>query len=309
MIQWLVKDWGLKLISLILAIGLWYYAVGEEGIEVNRVIPLQIDIVSEKIGILKRSTDKVAVTLQAPRALLSDVTTKDVYAHHKIHGPTIKAGDYSFRLEPREIKLPTTQIRVLKIHPEIITVTLDELIVQKLEVKPSLVGEPTYGYRVIQDDLQLDPNAVLVQGPKEELEKLDGIKTEDIMLVGRVRSFRKAVRLKLPSNIKPLSESLVEVYIPIKEEFSERTFENIPIRILNTGKVEGKIEVDPLNISLILKGPKRRLEELVPESILAYVDLSSFSPGVYDVPVVLVLSKNFSLKDDSTIVVKVKIKQ
>ena len=140
--NWLRRNWGLKIISLVLAIGTWYYAVGEENIEVMRVIPLRIQMSSKQMTVSEISTKVVQVTLSAPRALIVNLASQDIQAVHKI-GPEIKtAGEYSFRLEPSEISLPGFQIRVVKIAPEIMTVKVDELIIQKLEIEPDLWGSP-----------------------------------------------------------------------------------------------------------------------------------------------------------------------
>ena len=56
MMKWLGRNWGLKIISLVLAIGTWYYAVGEENIEVTRVIPLRIQLASSQMTVSDIST-------------------------------------------------------------------------------------------------------------------------------------------------------------------------------------------------------------------------------------------------------------
>ena len=64
--HWLGRNWGLKIISLVLAIGTWYYAVGEENIEVVRVIPIKIQMSS--IFLLKSGPNRKHRT--SPRAIL-----------------------------------------------------------------------------------------------------------------------------------------------------------------------------------------------------------------------------------------------
>jgi len=309
MIQWLTRDWGIKLISLILAIGLWYYAVGEESIEVTRTVPLEITIVNPQMSILSTSVQMVQVTLSAPRTLLSDIASREIRATHEIGSEAKEAGDYSFRLEPREIKLPSPQIRVAKIEPEVVRVTLDQLIVKKLEIKPNLVGEPAFGYKLSEKEIQLDPNAILIEGPKGALEKLDSIKTEMIDLVGRIRSFRRTVELDLPPNIKPLSESLVDVYIPIKEEFDEKQFQDIPVRVLGPADVNVRTTVEPPVISFMLKGSRRQLEKLAAENIVAYLDVTKLDSGQHELPVKIVLPEDISLKESAPTIVKVSIKK
>ncbi len=294
---WFVRDAGLKLISLILAIGLWYYAVGEEGIEITRNVPLKIKLQNEQMSVLDVSSDVIQVTLMAPRSMLSKITSEEITAVHEIGSEAKTAGEYSFRLEAREIHLPTPYIRVVKMQPEVVQVTLDELIIQKLEVKPNFSGEAAFGYKVRDDEVQLNPNAILIQGPKAQLEKLDVVKTKPIDLVGRIRSFRRNVELDLPSTVKPMSEALIDVFIPIKEEFDEKTFENVPVRVLKSSSEDRSVDIEPAAISLTLKGSIRQLEKVDPQKMLAFVDVSHIEAGTQEIPVELVLPEDVSLKD------------
>ncbi len=308
MMKWLTRDWGIKLVSLILAIGLWYYAVGEEGIEVTRNVPLEIKVLSPQMSILKTSAKTVQVTFRTPRGLLSELATEEIRALHAIDGKINKAGDYSFRLEAREIRIKTPQVRILKVEPESIQVTLDEMIVKKVEIQPQFTGEPAFGYNLRKNEIELNPNAVLVEGPKRQLEKLDGIKTESLNLVGRTRSFRQTVSLDLPAPVKLIGEPLIDIYVPIQEESDEKKFENIPIRVLKSSGGSEKIEVEPPAITFTLKGSKKKFEKMTAEKISAYVNISSLDPGTYDLPVEFFLPEEVSVKGDP-LKVKVTIKK
>ena len=306
--QWISRNWGLKVISLVLAAGTWYYAVGEENIEVTRVIPLKIQMVSPQMTASEISTKVVQVMLSAPRTLIVNLASQDIQAVHKIDPEIKSAGEYSFRLEPSEIRLPNFQIRVVKIVPETVTVKLDELIVQKLEIQSDFVGEPAVGYKLLADELRMDPNAILTQGPKGVLEKMKFAKTEPIDLVGRIRSFYRTVEVKLPPGVKPMSESLVNVYIPIREEFGEKEFKDVPVRILRSPAASGVVDLSPDKVTLVLKGSKLYLEKLASETLLAYVDLADLKKGDYDLLLQVVLPENVSLKDKEPIKIKAAIR-
>jgi YbbR domain-containing protein len=305
---WLTRGWGVKLVSLILAIGLWYYAVGEEGIEVPRIVSLEVKALNPQMSVLKSSTKAVQVTFVVPRALLSDFASEEILASHDVDRNVNKAGDYAFRLEPREIIVKTPQVRILKIEPESVNVTLDELIVKKMEIKAQFIGEPAFGYNLKSDSIELNPNAVLVEGPKSQLEKLDGIKTERINLVGRTRSFRQTITLDLPTNLKLIGEPLIDIYIPIQEESDTKKFENIMVRILKPAVGSEKIEVNPSIVSFELKGSKKQLEKITPEKISAFVDVASLQPGDYDLPVEFFLPEGVAVKGDP-LKVKINIKR
>ena len=308
MMKWLSRNWGLKIISLVLAIGTWYYAVGEENIEVTRVIPLKIQMASAQMTVSEISTKVVQVTLSAPRTLIVNLASQDIQAVHKIGSEIKTSGAYSFRLETSEIRVPNFQIRVIKIVPETVTVKLDELIVQKLEIQPDFIGEPAIGYKLLTDELRMDPNAILTQGPKDVLAKMKSAKTEPVDLVGRIRSFHRTSEVKLPPGVKAMSESLVDVYIPIREEFGEKEFKDVPVRILRAPAASGVVDLSPDKVSFALKGSKLYLEKLTPETLLVYVDLGSLKKGNYELPLQVVLPENVNMKEKEPIKIKVAIR-
>jgi YbbR domain-containing protein len=186
----------------------------------------------------------------------------------------------------------------LKIEPESVHVTLDELIVKKMEIKAQFIGEPAFGYNLKTTDIELNPNAVLVEGPKGQLEKLDAIRTERINLVGRTRSFRQTVSLDLPANVKLIGEPLIDIYIPIQEESDEKIFENITVRILRPAAGYEKVDVNPAAISFTLKGAKKQLETITAEKLFAYVNVADLQPGDYDLPVEFFLPEGVAVKGD-----------
>lgn len=305
--EWLRLNWGLKIISLVLAVGLWYYALGEENIEVTRVIPLKVTIENPQLTVAKLSTHVIQVTLSAPRSLIVDLAGQEISALHKIGSEIKSAGEYSFRIEHSEILLPSFQARVLMIEPEVVTITIDEVIMQKLEIQPDFSGDPAIGYKLLKDEVRMDPNAILAQGPKSVLETMKSVKTEPIDLVGRIRSFHRTMEVQLPEGVKPMSESLVDVYIPIREEFDEKEFRDVPVRFLRVPESSGVITIEPERVSFFLKGSKRYLEGLNSGDILAFVDLGDMKKGDYDLPLQIVLPENVSLKDKEPIMIKATI--
>lgn len=297
MTTFLTRNWGAKLVSLVLAVGLWYYAVGEEKVEVTRTIPIELKMEEEKLSVVGKPIRVVSVTLQAPRSLLTNLATEELKAVHWIKNVKA-AGDYNFRVEPREIGLPSEEIRVVRIDPEVVQVKIDEMIVQKLEVEPVFLGETAIGYRVDPAKIQLDPSSVLVEGPKGQLGNLRKTKTQPIDMVGRVRSFRKTVRIAEIPGLKFLSESLVDVYVPIEEALGEKSFEGIPVKILGTPASLARINVEPGKINTALQGSDKDLEAIDPARLLFYVEVSGLEEGTHQVPIQAVLPVGIYLKEN-----------
>ncbi len=307
LIGWLVNNWVLKLVSLILAVGFWFYVVGEESVEFTKTIPMEIVTRNDKLSIVKSSTSFVEATFQSPRHLFTALSSANITAKHKIQGAE-KAGEYSFNVQSSDFSLPAPEIRITKIFPAYITVTLDEVIVKKLALKPDLAGEPAFGYRVDEKAIDLDPNAVLVEGPKAALEKMDTIKTEPIQLVGRVRSFRRTVRINQGLELKIVGDGITEVQIPIIPEVSEKQIKDVPVKAMGVPSNAYRAELKANDIPVTLAGPKAVLEQIANEDILAYVDIDGLKEGTHELPVRFILPHDVILKGDPP-AVSVEIKK
>jgi YbbR domain-containing protein len=167
-----------------------------------------------------------------------------------------------------------------------------------LEIEPTFLGEPAFGYRLDTANVQIDPRSVLAEGPKSQLEKLAKVKTQPIDLVGRIRSFRKTVRVAEEPGLEVLSESLVDVYVPIQEAVAEKTFEKIPVKILGEALPAGRVFVEPAKLTLVLRGAAKDLEALTPERILVYVEITGLAEGNHSVSIQTTLPPNIFLKEN-----------
>lgn len=300
-LKWFTEDVASKLISLLLAIGFWFYVVGEESIEITRTVPLEVRMPSPKVSLVKRSTSFLEVTFQTPRHLLSVLSSGDIRASHEVESVQ-KAGDYSFNVSAKDFSLPSPDIRITKIFPSLVTVTLDEVIVKKLPVRVDLVGEPAYGYRVDREAIELDPNAALVEGPKAVLENMDAIETEPVQLVGRIRTFRKKVQVRKLADVKVVGEGITDIQIPVVAEFAEKELTDVPVRPLGIPSEGYYVKLGTERVSFVLKGPRVVLDPLELKDILAYVEVEDLKPGAHEVPLQLILPPDLALRDEAPLV-------
>ena len=70
----------------------------------------------------------------------------------------------------------------------------------------------------------------------------------------------------------------------------------------------GVVDLNPDKVTLVLKGSKLYLEKLIPETLLAYVDLADLKKGDYDLFLQVVLPESVSLKDKEPIKIKAAIR-
>lgn len=300
-LSWITNNFWLKLASLLLAVGFWFYVVGEESIEITKTVPLEIKTDSEKVSLVKSSTSYLEVTLESPRHLLSVLSSRDAKAVHIIRDAE-KAGDYSFNVSSKDLILPAAEARVTKIFPSYVTVSLDEVIVKKLPIEVDLIGEPAYGYRADTEAIELDPNAVLVEGPKAILEKMDSIQTEPVQLVGRIRTFRRRVKVREFPEVKPLGEAITEIQVPVIAEFSEKEFLDVPVKPLGSPIARHYVRLEMDRISFTLKGPRAVLDTVDTDQILAFVSVEDLKEGLHELPLKLILPTDLSIKGEPPLV-------
>lgn len=313
MAKWLTSNWltsnlKIKLVSLFLAVVVWLYASGEERVEVSKIIPVRFEAPSKTMKVLDNSLKSVKVTMLVPRNILSSVSSAELSAYHKIKDVN-RAGEYSFLVNRQDFDLPPGNIQITKIEPEVIKVALDEVVSIKLPVEPNFLGEPGIGYAVDKENIMLDPNAAMIEGPKSKIERMTTVFTEPIDLVGRTRSFSKKIQLMLDPDLKSvISPLLIDIYVPIKEEFSDVNVPDLKISVLSSPDQSYKVELDPSVVTVTLKGPLASFEGFDPKTILAYVNIQNLKEGDYSLPLELKLPSRVSLKGDPPLV-KVRLEK
>ena len=297
----------LQIISLFIAVILWLYAVGEQSVEVTLKAPLRVSPPAGRMTVLKSSLQDITLRLSVPRNVLSMLSPQSVHAYHQIKGVE-SAGEYNFHIELKDISLPPGNIRVLEIYPEAVTVTLDELIVQKLPIRVTLDGEPAHGYLVEKDKIEFNPNAALIEGPKGKLEKLEAIPTESLDVVGRTRSFRRKVGLSLDPDLRSITKDLmIDVFVPIRREYTVNVLHDVPVKIMGTAQKFSLVSIEPEKVSFALSGPKMILDKLTNDDLMAFVDVSELEKGDHDIPLRLKLPNEVSLNHDPPLI-KVRLK-
>ncbi|MFH1020288.1 MAG: YbbR-like domain-containing protein, partial [Pseudomonadota bacterium] len=64
------NNWGLKLISLIFAILLWYFVVGEDKVDTTVYIPVEIVNLPKELVISNQFKKQLEATVSGPRGLI-----------------------------------------------------------------------------------------------------------------------------------------------------------------------------------------------------------------------------------------------
>lgn len=284
-----------KLGALGLAFLVWYYVSLQELQEIVRRVPLTITLRNESLAIVGNPVKELSVTVSVSKHMVKTFSELELLAVHSIYLDHA-VDNYTFRVMPGDIKLPLGQYRIRDIRPAEITVQIDQLRTVKLPVRVLLHGEPMVGYKVAKEEIQLDPEEVVLIGPKKKLDLLQEAETEPVDIIGRTRSFRKKVLIRPYVDIRPTNKIEIEVFIPIREEFGAKKFENVSVRVLGSPFEMIFAEVEPSTLTVEVAGPTRLMKDLEAEDLMVYVNVAGLDRGEHEVPFGYLLPQELSFK-------------
>jgi YbbR domain-containing protein len=188
----IVRNWGLKLLALILAFLLWLALMPEEKIfsEKSLSVPLELRNLPPEFEILEKPQATIEVTLRAPNRLLGVLVPSDIQAVLDLSRASINQEDYP--LNPEMIAVPAGA-KAVRVFPNKVRVKIDKSKEDMMEVQPTFVGKLHTGWTV-----EVVPSKVFVRGPESKFSLKDRIRTGPIDVTNLTATAVFEVDLILP---------------------------------------------------------------------------------------------------------------
>jgi len=155
----LTKNLPLKLISILLAVILWYFVVSERSGETAISIPLDFRNIPTALIIIKNPEESINVRISGPATRLRGLSPKNVKAI--IDLSDAKPGVAEFIIQPEHVTVPRG-LRVTMVSPASIMLRFDTLLKKVLSVEAILVGKPSEGFKLT--GVSVDPPTVDIVG-------------------------------------------------------------------------------------------------------------------------------------------------
>ncbi|HKJ04756.1 MAG TPA: CdaR family protein [Geopsychrobacteraceae bacterium] len=190
MLRLVTENWTLKLTSLVFAMALWMFIMGERRLEVGYAIPLHLQNVPASLMVANEVPSLVDVRISGPRTLLLKVNPSDMSI--AVDLADLKPGLTTFKRLEEKLDIPSG-LRVTRLSPSFIDIKLERIREKRVPIKVVLRGEPPPGYRVA--GLKAIPEQALIEGAEKELKRVSEVTTEAIDLDGIVESFTLIVPL------------------------------------------------------------------------------------------------------------------
>jgi len=209
--SWILRDWPLKLLAVVIAaIGWAVVATGDRSL-VSVAVPI------EYVGI-----DRDLVLTDAPRETADVEIAVARWARSRFRPDTIRVlvdlsgagdGDGLVPLSVTDVRAPVGT-RVRRVMPARVRVHLARVSEATLRVVPDVRGIPAPGHRVAA--VRVEPIAVQVKGPRSTIEARDSVQTAPVDVAGRSSSVTRNVGLALPDAVSPVNDGKVQVTVDIR---------------------------------------------------------------------------------------------
>lgn len=250
--KWVMHNFGLKLLSLGLAVVFWIVVVNTQDPTTTRTfqnIPVTVlneEQVTEKEKILEViEGDTVDVVLEGRRSVLDKLTEEEVYA-------TADLSEVSF-MDTVLIKVTVpnhSDVTVLNNGETVMKLLFDDYVTRKYSFRVNTVGETMEGYYV--GDALPSPNIIQISGAKTVLDKIQEVSLE-VDVSGRSVDFTTmAVPVVYDMNGDVISSSKLTMQLEEKNvtvNVPVYASKDLEVRIKTVGEVMEGYEILEENIA------------------------------------------------------------
>jgi YbbR domain-containing protein len=170
-----VQNFGLKLMSLLLATGLWLAVARSPVSEVEIRVPIQFRHFPENLEIDSASFTEAQIRVRGPERLINRLRSTDVSAYVDLS--TVVPGTRTFDLTPRNASVPQG-LEVVQVVPGQFQLSFDERITRMIDVHPRVTGNFAQGMHIAQ--VVADPASIKITGPRRRVETVDAATTDPV---------------------------------------------------------------------------------------------------------------------------------
>jgi YbbR domain-containing protein len=210
-----MRTWGLRLLALGIAIGIWFNASVEDRLVTSEKV-VEASVTYNRpngfvlVNPVRNLNVRVSGTKKAIRQLSPYMVNVSVDLGQR------QTGLATIGITSENVLLPDG-LEVVSIEPNTIRVDLEKEVTERLPVVAKLTGRAVPGAKVGQPEVI--PNQILVIGPEPMLARVDSLPTRPISLDDHDRTFEeKDVTVALPDPLIQIipPPSTVTVTVPIE---------------------------------------------------------------------------------------------
>ncbi len=176
-----LHNFGIKLLSLVLAVGLWLAVTRDPVAEVAVEVPIEFRNIPENLEINTESVPRAEILVRGPQRIVRRLQPADIYAEIELSG--MKPGERTFDLTSQQIHHPR-ELEVVQLIPSQFHLTFDTRLTRQVPVRPRVFGTFTAGYQI--GHIEAQPATITISGPRKRVEAVEAAITDPVDASGTV---------------------------------------------------------------------------------------------------------------------------
>ncbi len=179
--NYVLKNLPFKLVSLAIAILLWWAVGRDQPIEIPMTVPLEFQHAPANLEINSDYPFEARVTLRGPERQLQGLNPSEIHAILDLRDAG--AGERTFDLTAQDIRAPRN-VKVVQIVPSQFHVSFDRSATRSVQVQPRVIGTLLSGYDIT--DVTANPASITIVGPEKRVAEIHSALTDPVDATGVV---------------------------------------------------------------------------------------------------------------------------
>ncbi len=217
--QHVFRNFGLKLLSLLIAVVLWLAVVRDPMAEVVLKIPIEFEHVPQNLDFTSEQIPQAEIRVRGPERIVRGLDQGDVHAFLDL--AVAAPGEHTYDLNAHSVRVPRS-VEVVQIMPAQLRINFDKDIARIVPVRPRVIGTFAPGVQLASNGVIADPAQITVVGPQKRVNQVEAVLTDPVDATGVIGRARFETNVYVPDPLVHLAHP-GPIHVTVVTEKSGKT--------------------------------------------------------------------------------------
>jgi len=295
-----VKNWGMKMLSALIALILWVMVLASKSINATKEVHI---VYRTKKGLVvgPGSPSEVTFSMKGSRAFIRSLL--DRKDRITVNLTEEKVGTAMVRFFSDSIDIPLG-VQVTKVEPSIANIRLERERKKRVPLRLVFSGNLPDGVQI--KEAIVTPEKVLIRGPGSEIPSIKYIQTNPVEVSELSETIEIPLTLQAPSSrITVETDKSPVALLKIEKDAEPFQIPNVMVKVKDSKAAKTTLEPDKVTLSVL--GNPEVIQRLNERDIEVFISILGKSRGVYELSVQSKLPDGIELVRTKPDKIKVRI--
>jgi YbbR domain-containing protein len=172
--RWVLHNFWLKILSLVLATGLWLViSPDQEPAEVALRVPIEFQHVPAQLEISSVTIPDAQIRVRGPERLIRELRSTDIHAELELGDA--KPGERTFDLTAQQVR-HQRGLDIVQVVPGQVHLSFDTRLTREVKILPRVTVNLVAGEQIAK--VLVDPESIMITGPQHNVKAVDAATTD-----------------------------------------------------------------------------------------------------------------------------------